>query len=75
MMRFLYTLTVLALAIPPARAHFVFIVPERDGTKAKVVLSEDLEPDEAVGVAELAGLKLFVREASGKPTPLSFEKG
>lgn len=43
------------LATAPVCGHFIFIVPEGQGdTKAKVVFSEELEPDDAVNV-ELIG--------------------
>ena len=42
-----FALLSLALALATAaRAHFVFVVPERDGAKASVIMSEDLKPSQ-----------------------------
>jgi uncharacterized GH25 family protein len=57
-----------------ARAHFVFVVPSADGAQVRVVFSEDLEADDAVDIAKIAGLKLTLRDAAGKTTPLVAEK-
>jgi uncharacterized GH25 family protein len=76
MIRTLGAFAVLALAALTARAHFVFVVPDpKDPAKAVVVFSEELEPDEAVTMDKLAGLKLQAREADGKPTDATFTKG
>ncbi|MFO0852536.1 MAG: hypothetical protein U0871_28845 [Gemmataceae bacterium] len=64
----------LALGVT-AQAHFVFVVPSADGTKVTAVLSEDLAPDENVAVAKYAGLKLTVRGADGKDTPVPLTAG
>jgi hypothetical protein len=58
-----------------AQGHFPFVVPEPDGTRAKVVFSDDLNPDTAVNIEKLANTKLFLRDASGKETPLTWTKG
>ncbi|MCI0464081.1 MAG: DUF4198 domain-containing protein [Gemmataceae bacterium] len=69
-------LLLFALAAVPARAHFIWIVPDgADGTKAKVVFSEDLEPDEGVPVEKIAATKLLIRDAAGKVAPLDWKKG
>src|SRR3954453_19851468 len=61
----------LALALgTTAGAHFVFIVPDKDGSAARVVFSDDLSPDENVPVSKIAGTKLTLRAGDGKPAAL-----
>ncbi len=62
-----------AAAVAPA--HFVFVVPEADGGKAKVIFSDTFEPDTKVNVEKIADTKLAVRDAAGKETPLTTTKG
>jgi hypothetical protein len=57
-----------------AQAHFVFVVPQADGAKAKVVLSEDLSPDADVDLILKDNAKLYVRDESGKDAPLVLRK-
>ncbi len=64
---------ILATAI--AQAHFPFIVPEPDGTAAKIVFSDTLKPDPDVNIEKLASTKLFIRNAGGKDAPLDWKKG
>lgn len=57
----------LLLASAPAPAHFIWIVPDAlDRAKAKVILSETLEPDVAVSIAGIASTKLFAIDSHGK---------
>jgi hypothetical protein len=58
-----------------AQAHFVFIVPDKAGATATVVLSEELAPDEAVDIGNVAGTKLFARGADGKDSPVAHKAG
>lgn len=58
-------------AVTAAQAHFVFVVPAKSGATAAVVFSEDLEPDEAVEIGKVAGLKLTSRDAAGKDVPVA----
>lgn len=58
-----------------AEAHFVFVVPTSDGTRAQVVLSEDLDADTGVDAASVDPAKLWLRDATGKDVALSVEKG
>ncbi len=62
---------VLLACTPVARAHFVFVIPEPGATKAKVVLSENLAPNEAVDIGLIAGTKLSLRSADGTDSPLT----
>jgi uncharacterized GH25 family protein len=59
-------LCVLAL---PARAHFVWIVPDQGGG-ALVVFSDNTLPDAKVPVTKIAGTELFVVGAGGKTAAL-----
>ena len=64
MIRFaLSSLHALTLAAP-ASAHFVFVVPQDNGAKASVILSETLEPDEDVDVALIKSTSLKLRSAA-----------
>jgi hypothetical protein len=57
-----------------AQAHFVFIVPEANGVKAKVIMSEDLKPNQQVEIGLIGGTKLKVRTADGSDAPLTLVK-
>ena len=63
------------VSIAAAQAHFPFIVPEADGSRAKVVFSDSFEPDANVDITKLANTKLAVRDATGKETALEWKKG
>jgi uncharacterized GH25 family protein len=77
MKRLFLTLAAVLLATTAARAHFIFIVPEATTPgKASVVFSDSLAPDENPALlAKIAQTKLFLRDAAGKTTPLTWEKG
>jgi uncharacterized GH25 family protein len=75
MNRCLLALAGLIVAASAAQAHFIYVVPEANGTSAKVVFSDSLEPDENVPIDRIANTKLFCRDASGKATPLTMKKG
>jgi uncharacterized GH25 family protein len=63
------------IAATTAPAHFVFVVPDKDGSTATVVLSDDLQTDEAVDAAKIAGLTLNARDAAGKDATVSSKAG
>src|SRR5436190_14768717 len=67
-------LTLLTMATT-ASAHFVFIVPDKDGSAAKVVFSDDLSPDENVPITKIAATKLTLRAGDDKPAELKWKKG
>lgn len=75
MTRALLALVALAAGAAAAGAHFVFVLPDPAGAKAQVVFSDELAPDKDVPIAKIAGTKLFVRGADGRPAALSLEKG
>jgi hypothetical protein len=58
----------LVVAALPARAHFVWIVPDQAG--ALVVFSDNLLPDANVPVTKIAGTELFIIGEGGKATAL-----
>lgn len=62
-------------AVAVAQAHFPFIVPDADGTTAKVVFSDSLDPDKDVNIEKLDGTKLTLRDSGGKESPLTWKKG
>ena len=70
MIRRFAALLLAVLLAGATQAHFVFVLPSKDATTAEVVMSDDLAVDEAIDGAKLAGAKLFVRDASGKDTPI-----
>ncbi|HJT77617.1 MAG TPA: DUF3386 family protein [Gemmataceae bacterium] len=58
----------LALTATPARAHFIWIVPERtapDATTARLVFSDSLEPDSPDLLAKVARTQLFACDKDG----------
>jgi uncharacterized GH25 family protein len=75
MRRMFGALLVGLLAASAAQGHFPFIVPDGDGSKAKVVFSDSLEPDTNVNIEKLADTKLTLRDAGGKDAPLEWKKG
>src|SRR5262245_28077224 len=75
MTRLLIATTLLASAALTANAHFVFLVPDaKDAGKALVVFSDGLEIDDAVTTDKLGGLKLTVRDSSGKTAEATLAK-
>lgn len=71
---FLTAATAIAFAVT-ASAHFVFVIPTKDAKSVQVVLSDELEPDDGVEVAKIAGTKLTVVTADGKSASLPTTKG
>jgi hypothetical protein len=62
-------------AVAVAHAHFPFIVPDGKGESAKVVFSDNLEPDTAVNIEKIGNTKLTLRDAAGKDSALEWKKG
>lgn len=58
-----------------AQAHFVFVVPDKDGNSAKVVFSDSLDADENVPISKIFATKLYVRAGDGKPAKLDWKEG
>ncbi len=62
-------------AVAVAQAHFPFIVLDAKGEAAKVVFSDNLEPDTAVNIEKIANTKLTLRDATGKESAVEHKKG
>ncbi len=57
-----------------AEAHFVFVIPDADGTRARVILSETLEVDENVDPELVDGVKLVTRDGAGAEGALTLAR-
>jgi uncharacterized GH25 family protein len=69
-------LAVAFLAAATAQAHHIWIIPDKpDGSKAKAVFADFLEPDKPEMLAKIGHAKLHVRDAAGKVSPLTWKKG
>ncbi len=66
-------LTLLATA-PLARAHFIWLVPDKDGASAQVVFSDTPQPDDAKLLEKIAGTKWFARMPDGKTEALQWKQ-
>ena len=63
-------LLVVFLAVLPARAHFIWIVPDKvgdNGSSARVFFSDNLKPDNPEMLAKIARTELFVRNDNYVP--------
>jgi hypothetical protein len=75
MHRFAITALAAAVLALPARAHFIFILPDKAGgdrTTGQLVFSDSLTPDDPKLLAKVAGTELFIRDARGETAPLKF---
>lgn len=54
-----------------ASAHFPFLVPDRGGATATLIMSETLKPDDRVELSLLKHARLVVRSADGSESPLA----
>jgi hypothetical protein len=71
-------LLLLVAAVTPARAHFIWIVPDKletDRTTVRVIFSDSLEPDSPDLLAKISRTELFVCGKDGQPAPLKLEDG
>jgi len=57
-----------------ARAHFVFVLPDEEGTQARVILSETLEVDENVDPELVDGVQLVTRDGAGAEAALAVDR-
>jgi len=67
-MRFICAFMLTGVLAAFAAAHFVYVVPAKDGQTLQVVFSDSLEPDEAVAIEKVTGLKLLARDENGQTT-------
>ncbi|HTU92644.1 MAG TPA: DUF4198 domain-containing protein [Gemmataceae bacterium] len=77
MKRWVTSLFLMVLAAAPAAAHFIWIVPDKHAegkATARVVFSEDLQPDKADYLAKIASTELFARDGSGKIVPIKWTR-
>jgi uncharacterized GH25 family protein len=74
MRQYLLTLLASAVAVASGFAHFVYVVPAKDGKTVTVVFSESLDPDEDVLIEKIASLKL-TGVANGKETTVACKTG
>ncbi len=74
MRRFLLSLLASAAAVATGFAHFVYLVPAKDGQTVTVVFSDSLDPDENVAIDKIASLKLTAR-VGGTDTPVECKTG
>ena len=56
--RVLLAVAAVAALSRPASAHFAFLLPDLDGKRARLVLSEDLVPDPQVSADHMGGVAL-----------------
>ncbi len=74
MLRWLILAVAGVLVASTAYAHFVFVVPQKDGQSICVVFSDSLEPDKNVSIDKIAGAKLTAWFANDKQIPLECKK-
>jgi hypothetical protein len=79
MKRYLSALFVLAALTVPARAHFLWLVPDQAAAgkpiTVQAIFSDSLEPDTNVPVTKIGKTKLFIRDAAGKTTEGKWTEG
>ncbi len=72
--RVVVALVAVAVFGPAARAHFVFVVPEKSGETARVILSETLEVDEDIDPALVDRVELVTRDGAGEEGALKLAR-
>jgi hypothetical protein len=79
MKRCLSALAMLAALAAPARAHFLWLVPDPaaagNPVTAKAIFSDSLEPDTNVPVTKVAKTRLFIRTVGGQITEGKWAEG
>jgi hypothetical protein len=68
------TLMALALAALPAHAHYIWIVPDKQGATAQVIFSEIPEPDHPKYPAKIAHTQLYLRQGDDKESLWAWNK-
>jgi uncharacterized GH25 family protein len=74
MYRYLCSIVLLGLIVSLSHAHFVFVVPQKDGKSVSVVFSDSLEPDEKVSIDKIASAKLVGWFEGNKQIPVECKK-
>jgi uncharacterized GH25 family protein len=72
MKRLLTCVAVLTLAAPGARAHFLWLVPDKGTATAQVLFSDNLTPDSPELLAKVAKTQWYARDNTGKTTTLKW---
>jgi len=75
MNRLFASMIVLAFGTATAQAHFIWIVPDKQGTTAQVVFSDNPSPDNPKLLDKIAKTQLHVRHADKTELPLKWTKG
>src|SRR5262245_53459259 len=75
MRQWLLALAGLAFTAAAARAHFIWIVPDKDGATAQVVFSDSLAPDDPKLLDRITKTDRLLRQADGRTVPLEWAKG
>ncbi len=73
-MRTLLSLCFLAGIAAPASAHFLWVVPQADGSTAHVIVSETLTADARVDIDIVSGASLLWRDAGGADRPMTLSR-
>lgn len=74
MKRCLLSLVMLVLLTSLARAHFIWIVPDKDGKSAQVIFSDTLTPDDPKLLPKIAKTELHLRKNDGTTVALKWKE-
>jgi hypothetical protein len=75
MKRLFASLIVLAFGTATAQAHFIWIVPDKQGNSAQVVFSDSPSPDNPKLLEKIAKTQLHIRHGDKTEAPLKWIKG
>jgi len=75
MKRGLLSLVMLVLLSSMARAHFIWIVPDKDGKAVQVVFSDTPKPDDPKLLPKIAKTEVFARGERDKPVTVKWTEG
>jgi hypothetical protein len=75
MKRCLSSVATLLVFASLARAHFIWMVPDRDGKAVQVVFSDTPKPDDPKLLAKIAKTELVARRVGEKPVALKWSEG
>ena len=75
MKKLLGVLAVAFAMVSMSQAHFVYVVPDTNGTTAKVIFSDNLKPDEKVNIEKIANTKLtMISDSKAKAIDMKLDK-
>jgi uncharacterized protein DUF3386/uncharacterized protein DUF4198 len=75
MKRCVVAVLLFAWAALPVRAHFIWIVPDKQAGTVQVVFSDIPAPDSPKLLGKIAHTQLFLQQANGKTVPLKWTLG